>query len=81
MDLDTIADTTATKIAAVGNLPYGISSQILIKLVQSRSKIDRAVLMFQKELAQRIAAKLSADARTSIPSNLVAEQPASDVDG
>ena len=26
-------------------------------------------------------AKLSADARTSIPSNLVAEQPASDVDG
>jgi 16S rRNA (adenine1518-N6/adenine1519-N6)-dimethyltransferase len=57
MDLDTIADTTATKIAAVGNLPYGISSQILIKLVQSRSKIDRAVLMFQKELAQRIAAK------------------------
>jgi 16S rRNA (adenine1518-N6/adenine1519-N6)-dimethyltransferase len=56
MDLDTITDTTATKIAAVGNLPYGISSQILVKLVQSRIKIDRAVLMFQKELAQRIAA-------------------------
>jgi 16S rRNA (adenine1518-N6/adenine1519-N6)-dimethyltransferase len=57
MDLDTLADKTATKIAAVGNLPYGISSQILIKLIQSRNKIDRAVLMFQKELAQRIAAQ------------------------
>jgi 16S rRNA (adenine1518-N6/adenine1519-N6)-dimethyltransferase len=57
MDLDTIADTTPTHITAIGNLPYGISSQILIKLIQSRSKIDRAVLMFQKELAERIAAQ------------------------
>ncbi len=57
MNLDTIADATVAKITAVGNLPYGISSQILIKLIQSRSKIDRAVLMFQKELAQRIAAQ------------------------
>ena len=57
MDLGTIAGTTATQITAVGNLPYGISSQILIKLIQSRSKIDRAVLMFQKELALRIAAQ------------------------
>jgi len=57
MDLHTLADTPATKLAVVGNLPYGISSQILIKLMQSRSTIERAVLMFQKELAQRIAAK------------------------
>jgi len=57
MDLHTLADTPATKLAVVGNLPYGISSQILIKLMQSRSTIERAVLMFQKELAQRIAAQ------------------------
>jgi 16S rRNA (adenine1518-N6/adenine1519-N6)-dimethyltransferase len=57
MDLDTYADATATKLTVVGNLPYGISSQILVKLIQSRSAIQRAVLMFQKELAQRIVAK------------------------
>ena len=56
MDLDTFA-ATQKKLTVVGNLPYGISSQILIKLLQSRSTIDRAILMFQKELAQRIAAR------------------------
>ncbi|MEE4264177.1 MAG: 16S rRNA (adenine(1518)-N(6)/adenine(1519)-N(6))-dimethyltransferase RsmA [Desulfobacteraceae bacterium] len=56
MDFDTLA-ATQKKLTAVGNLPYGISSQILIKLIQSRGTIDRAVLMFQKELAQRIAAQ------------------------
>jgi 16S rRNA (adenine1518-N6/adenine1519-N6)-dimethyltransferase len=57
MDLHTLADTTATKLTVVGNLPYGISSQILIKLIHSRDTTKRAVLMFQKELAQRIAAQ------------------------
>lgn len=56
MDFDTLA-ATQKKLTAVGNLPYGISSQILIKLIQSRGTLDRAVLMFQKELAQRIAAQ------------------------
>ena len=57
MDLHPLADTTATKLTVVGNLPYGISSQILIKLIHSRDTTKRAVLMFQKELAQRIAAQ------------------------
>ena len=57
MDLHAISDTTGSKITVIGNLPYGISSQILIKLIQSRSAIERTVLMFQKELAQRIAAQ------------------------
>jgi len=57
MDLDAYTDAAATKLTVVGNLPYGISSQILIKLIHSRCGIQRAVLMFQKELAQRIAAK------------------------
>ena len=56
MDLHAIADTTGSKITVIGNLPYGISSQILIKLIQSRSAIERTVLMFKKELAQRITA-------------------------
>jgi 16S rRNA (adenine1518-N6/adenine1519-N6)-dimethyltransferase len=57
MDLQALAATTANKITVVGNLPYGISSQILIKLIHSRDTLERAVLMFQKELAQRIAAQ------------------------
>lgn len=42
------------KIIVVGNLPYNISSQILIQLIHARSFVSHAVLMFQKELAQRL---------------------------
>lgn len=57
MKLDAVAAASPNKLTVVGNLPYGISSQILIKLIQSRSTIERAVLMFQKELAERIGAQ------------------------
>ncbi|MDD9301904.1 MAG: ribosomal RNA small subunit methyltransferase A [Desulfobacter sp.] len=43
-------------LVVMGNLPYNISSQILFKLVKTRSVIDRAFLMFQKELGARILA-------------------------
>jgi 16S rRNA (adenine1518-N6/adenine1519-N6)-dimethyltransferase len=44
------------KLVVIGNLPYNISSQILFKLVKERSCIEKAFLMFQKELAKRIIA-------------------------
>ncbi|MCD4678428.1 MAG: 16S rRNA (adenine(1518)-N(6)/adenine(1519)-N(6))-dimethyltransferase RsmA [Desulfobacula sp.] len=44
------------KLVVIGNLPYNISSQILFKLVEERSCIEKAFLMFQKELAKRIIA-------------------------
>ncbi len=44
------------KIVVLGNLPYNISSQVLLKLVHERVFIKKAVLMFQKELAERIQA-------------------------
>ena len=44
------------KLLVIGNLPYNISSQVLFRLVENRSVVSRAVLMFQKELAQRIVA-------------------------
>ena len=44
------------KLIVLGNLPYNISSQVLFKLVKERNYIERAVLMFQKELAERIQA-------------------------
>ncbi len=44
------------KLVVVGNLPYHISSQVLVRLVEHRDRVDRAVLMLQKELVDRIAA-------------------------
>ena len=37
-----------------GNLPYYITSQILLKLAASHAVLDRAVLMVQREVADRI---------------------------
>jgi len=56
LDLTDLADRDGCRFVILGNLPYHISSQILIRLIASRRGVDRAVLMFQKELAHRIAA-------------------------
>jgi len=56
VDLDAIAAKEGRPLVVVGNLPYNISSQILVRLIHHRSSIDRAVLMFQSELAQRLMA-------------------------
>ena len=40
----------------VGNLPYNISSPLLIHLMKQSEYIERAVFMLQKELVQRICA-------------------------
>ncbi len=44
------------KLVVMANLPYNISSQVLVKLIHSRHCVKKAVLMFQKEMAQRITA-------------------------
>ncbi|MBC7364229.1 MAG: ribosomal RNA small subunit methyltransferase A [Candidatus Aminicenantes bacterium] len=41
-------------IKLAGNLPYHISSQVLFVLLQVREKVERAVFLFQKEVAERI---------------------------
>ncbi len=41
----------------VGNFPYNISTQILFKLLEWREDVQCIVGMFQKEVAQRAAAK------------------------
>ena len=56
IDINALADEAKSKIVVIGNLPYNISSQILVKLIESRRHVSRAILMFQKELAQRITA-------------------------
>lgn len=42
-------------LCVAGNLPYGITSQIMLKLAASHAALDRAVLMVQREVADRIA--------------------------
>jgi 16S rRNA (adenine1518-N6/adenine1519-N6)-dimethyltransferase len=40
----------------VGNFPYNISTQIVFKIIEWRENVECMVGMFQKEVAQRIAA-------------------------
>ena len=40
----------------IGNFPYNISSQIIFRAIEQRSVVDGLVGMFQKEVAERIAA-------------------------
>jgi 16S rRNA (adenine1518-N6/adenine1519-N6)-dimethyltransferase len=57
-------------LKVIGNVPYHISSQILFRLIDNRRYIERMVLMFQKELADRICAG-SGSREYGIPSVLV----------
>ncbi len=56
VDIAQLVAEEKRKIVVIGNLPYNISSQILIQLVNARAKVSRAVVMFQKELAERLLA-------------------------
>jgi 16S rRNA (adenine1518-N6/adenine1519-N6)-dimethyltransferase len=44
------------RLAVVGNLPYYITSPILLKLAANHVSLDRAVLMMQREVADRVVA-------------------------
>jgi 16S rRNA (adenine1518-N6/adenine1519-N6)-dimethyltransferase len=44
-------------LKVIGNIPYNISSQILFRLINFRQYIGLMVLMFQKEVADRIMAQ------------------------
>ncbi len=53
LDIDKPFDTAFT---IVGNFPYNISSQILFKILDWKDAVESVTGMFQKEVAQRIAA-------------------------
>ncbi|HEX4038558.1 MAG TPA: 16S rRNA (adenine(1518)-N(6)/adenine(1519)-N(6))-dimethyltransferase RsmA [Acidobacteriaceae bacterium] len=44
------------KLQIVGNLPYLITSEILLHLFAAHATIERAVIMVQREVAERVAA-------------------------
>ena len=60
------------RIKVVGNIPYHISSPILFRLLDFRRSISSMILMFQKELADRIAAPPGTK-EYGIPSVIVAK--------
>lgn len=48
---------TSKKVTIISNLPYNVGTQILINWLGDLSDIEKMVLMFQKEVADRICAK------------------------
>ena len=61
MDLNTlIAEkfSDCEKVAVCANLPYYITSPLVIKLLESRLSIDSLTVMVQKEAAERICAEV-----------------------
>ncbi|MDD5475989.1 MAG: 16S rRNA (adenine(1518)-N(6)/adenine(1519)-N(6))-dimethyltransferase RsmA [Syntrophales bacterium] len=56
-DFSSVPPAAGSGIRVVGNIPYNISSQILLRLIHFRNFVSTAVLMFQKELAERIVAE------------------------
>ncbi|MGO9138680.1 MAG: 16S rRNA (adenine(1518)-N(6)/adenine(1519)-N(6))-dimethyltransferase RsmA [Syntrophales bacterium] len=51
-----VGELPSRKIKIIGNIPYNISSQILFRLLAYRDHISSMILMFQKELADRLTA-------------------------
>jgi 16S rRNA (adenine1518-N6/adenine1519-N6)-dimethyltransferase len=56
-DFLTIAQPFDQPFTVVGNFPYNISSQILFKVLEWKGQVESVTGMFQKEVAQRIAAR------------------------
>lgn len=54
VDLDALL---APETMVVGNFPYNISSQIVFRVLDHRDRVPVCIGMFQKEMAERLAAK------------------------
>lgn len=50
-------------ITVVANLPYNVSTAVLFRLLALRGRVRRAVLMLQREVAERLVAPARGDAR------------------
>jgi 16S rRNA (adenine1518-N6/adenine1519-N6)-dimethyltransferase len=45
------------QLTAIGNLPYSITTQIVLYLIRNRQYIDRALITVQREYAERLLAR------------------------
>jgi 16S rRNA (adenine1518-N6/adenine1519-N6)-dimethyltransferase len=55
-DFARLASESGGRIKLIANLPYSISNPLLFKLVEHRNEMEWAILMLQKEVAQRLIA-------------------------
>jgi len=55
--LHDLRPTQAETVDVVGNLPYYITSDIVLRILELHKNIERAVIMVQREVADRIAAE------------------------
>jgi len=55
-DLRMAAKWRGDKISVCGNLPYHISAPLMFKIIDAREYVTHAVVMIQKEMADRIVA-------------------------
>lgn len=55
-DFARAASQAGERLLVIGNLPYYITSPILLKLAASHAALDRAVVMVQREVADRVTA-------------------------
>jgi 16S rRNA (adenine1518-N6/adenine1519-N6)-dimethyltransferase len=56
-DFRAASGAAGQRLLVAGNLPYYITSPILSKLAENADVLDRAVLMVQREVADRVTAK------------------------
>src|SRR5215470_3867683 len=54
--LDVPLGSIGHDLLVVGNLPYNVSKPVAMKLCEEREAVARAVLMFQREVAERLTA-------------------------
>jgi 16S rRNA (adenine1518-N6/adenine1519-N6)-dimethyltransferase len=55
-DFSAVAQEAGQRLRVAGNLPYYITSPILLKLAACHAALDLAVLMVQREVAERVTA-------------------------
>lgn len=54
---DKIKDEKYDRLYVVGNLPYYITTPIIIKLIEDKINVDKIIVMVQKEVGERFKAK------------------------
>ena len=57
-DFSKLAKEAGGRIKIIANLPYSISNPLLFKLTEHKDEMEWAVLMLQKEVAQRLSANI-----------------------
>lgn len=69
LDVDWIAllgDHPAERCAIVGNIPYQITAPIMARMATARQRFSRAVLMVQREVAERLIAPPGSRTRSAL---------------